>query len=207
MRLPSSCYETLTTPNTCQLTYHPDSTYQITFGFVGQSEPSSLRPLLNSGTIRCSFEHDFWLTVLNDGCQPLAGEGSVLFPEEMKFLDSDIMPFSQEENTLTFAFDTLHPNASQRIRIRFRMPDENFAGLPVELGVAAGAMNGQGAMITSDTFAYSEILRCAIDPNDKQVSPSRSEPSGSNYTQLEETLRYTIRFQNTGNDTAFTVRI
>ncbi|SEQ59710.1 DUF7619 domain-containing protein [Neolewinella agarilytica] len=201
------CCVAMTTPDSYTFAFAIDSTYQLNFGYAQVAGPSSLRPLLNSGTIRCGFEHDFWLSIINDGCQPLAGEGRVHFPEEMEFLNSDVVPLSQEENTLTFAFDTLQPNASQRFRIRFRMPDENFAGLPVELGAVAGAVDGQGAMITSDTFAYREILRCAIDPNDKQVSPSRPEPSMSNYTQLDETLRYTIRFQNTGNDTAFTVRI
>lgn len=202
-----SCYETLTTPANYSITYAADSTYQLNFGYADNSGPATLRTLLNSSTIRCGFEHNFWLTVINDGCQPLAGQASVTFPEEMEYLESDEGPINQDGNSLTFAFDTLQPNGSQRIRIRFRMPDENFAGLPIELSTTAGAIDRDGAMIESDTFAYSEILRCAIDPNDKQVSPSRQEPSGSNYTQIDEKLRYTIRFQNTGNDTAFTVRI
>jgi len=39
------------------------------------------------------------------------------------------------------------------------------------------------------------------------VSPSRTEPSNSNYTEFGEELRYTIRFQNTGNDTAYNIVI
>ncbi len=202
-----NCHNQLSTPSSYELTYLSDSTYTLPFGFSSIESTSSLRTTLNSGAIRCGFEHDFWFTIINDGCLPLAGEGTLTLAENIEYLDANEEPIRQEGNTLTFAFDTLPSNTAQRIRIRFRMPDENFAGLPVELGAAAGAMDGQGAIITSDTFAYSEILRCAIDPNDKQVSPSRPEPSGSNYTQIDETLRYTIRFQNTGNDTAFTVRI
>jgi uncharacterized repeat protein (TIGR01451 family) len=205
--LPATCYNTLTTPQSYQISYSQDSSYSLPFGYAALNGNAELRALLNSGTIRCGFEHDFWLTILNDGCLPLAGEGSVTFPEEMAFIESDEAPLSNENNTLIFAFDTLQPGSSQRYRIRFRLPDENFAGLPIDLAAAAGAMDVDGAMIESDTFAYSEILRCAIDPNDKQVSPSRTEPSNSNYTQIDETIRYTIRFQNTGNDTAFTVRI
>ena len=37
------------------------------------------------------------------------------------------------------------------------------------------------------------------------VIPNRSQQYSSNYTLLEESIEYTIRFQNTGNDTAFTV--
>lgn len=201
------CFESFTTPSSYSLTYTSNNEYLLSFGVQPRNGPAALRTLLNSGTIRCGFEHDFWLTVLNDGCQPVAGEGSVTYPEEMAFLESDETPTSNEDHTLTFAFDTLQPGASRQFRIRFRMPDENFAGQDINLGAAAGAITVDGAMVESDTFAYSEVLRCAIDPNDKQVAPSRPEPSNSNYTQIDETLRYTIRFQNTGNDTAFTVRI
>lgn len=202
-----NCYQELTTPASYQIQYSSSESYLFPFGYGTSGGEAELRTVLNSGTIRCGFEHDFWLTVLNDGCQPLAGETTVTFPEDMTYLEADENPLTNEDNSLTFAFDTLQPGASHRLRIRFRLPDENFAGQDILLGAAAGARNVEGAMIQSDTFAYREILRCAIDPNDKQVSPSRPEPSNSNYTQFDETLRYTIRFQNTGNDTAFTVRI
>jgi uncharacterized repeat protein (TIGR01451 family) len=45
------------------------------------------------------------------------------------------------------------------------------------------------------------IIRGAYDPNDKSVSVDRVLPNSTDY------LEYTIRFQNTGTDTAFTVTI
>ena len=45
----------------------------------------------------------------------------------------------------------------------------------------------------------------AFDPNDKLVVPNRAARYTQNYTLRNEKLEYTIRFQNTGNDTAFTV--
>ena len=44
-------------------------------------------------------------------------------------------------------------------------------------------------------------------PTTSRSAPSGPTPTNSNYTQADETLTYTIRFQNTGNDTAFAVRI
>ncbi len=46
-------------------------------------------------------------------------------------------------------------------------------------------------------------MRCSYDPNDKLVAPARE----GDWTLFEETLTYTIRFQNTGNDVAFDVQI
>jgi uncharacterized repeat protein (TIGR01451 family) len=47
---------------------------------------------------------------------------------------------------------------------------------------------------------------CAYDPNDKQVDPKGYGATGS-VAMDTEWLSYTIRFQNTGNDTAFTVEL
>jgi len=50
-----------------------------------------------------------------------------------------------------------------------------------------------------------QIVTCSYDPNDKTVSPL---PIGEDkFTLKKEPLTYTIRFQNTGNDTAFYVAI
>ncbi len=60
-----------------------------------------------------------------------------------------------------------------------------------------------GVTARSDEFEYLAELRCAYDPNDKLVNPSRK----GNFTQFDEALIYTIRFQNTGNDFARDVAI
>lgn len=49
--------------------------------------------------------------------------------------------------------------------------------------------------------ALNQTLGCAYDPNDKQVEPNQE------YISNGQELDYLIRFQNTGNDTAFTVII
>jgi hypothetical protein len=58
---------------------------------------------------------------------------------------------------------------------------------------------------TLSEFIYKDIIRCSFDPNDKLTYPDRFGPE--NYTLRNEDLLYTIRFQNTGNDTAFIVRL
>ncbi|MGB3801805.1 MAG: T9SS type A sorting domain-containing protein, partial [Lewinella sp.] len=85
-----------------------------------------------------------------------------------------------------------------------KMPSERLAGQPVPMNAISITTDTDGTEIR-DTFRYDDMLRCAIDPNDKRSWPSRPEETNSNYTQLDEEITYTIRFQNTGNDTAFTV--
>lgn len=55
----------------------------------------------------------------------------------------------------------------------------------------------------NDTAIFSGIIRGSYDPNDKLVNPTTLTPGYDDSTDLI----YTIRFQNTGNDTAFKVVI
>jgi len=56
--------------------------------------------------------------------------------------------------------------------------------------------------LTNNTYTDCDIITGAYDPNDKLV-----EPEGVFDIQNDSTLFYTIRFQNTGTDTAFNVVI
>ena len=146
------------------------------------------------------------MTVYNSGCTPLSGEAAVNLPSAVAFLSASAEPLSVVDSTLRFRFDDLPPGDVYQVILQLKMPDESFTGQRLRFAASAGTSPNE-AVGSTDTTYYSGMLRCAVDPNDKQVWPRREEPSGSNYTQLDETLRYTVRFQNTGNDTAFNVRI
>lgn len=202
---PPNCYQNITTPASYSITYDTTASYQLDFGYSTFGGAAQLKTVLTSSTIRCGFETNFWLTVINDGCVPLAGETMLGLREGVTYVNSSTAPVSTDNDLITFSFPTLAPGASQQFKLTLQMPGEDFVGNPVAItAVSTALIDGN---VVSNIFNYSEILRCAIDPNDKQVSPSRPEPSNSNYTQIDEKLLYTIRFQNTGNDTAFTVRI
>jgi len=65
-----------------------------------------------------------------------------------------------------------------------------------------GASGGDG--IPHADYSYMNIAD-SFDPNDKQVEPKGQTASG--FLPARSTLQYTIRFQNTGNDTAFVVNV
>ena len=52
---------------------------------------------------------------------------------------------------------------------------------------------------------YCSIVRCAYDPNDKQVNPLND--TDKNLTLIDGELNYLIRFQNTGNDFAKNIKL
>jgi uncharacterized repeat protein (TIGR01451 family) len=68
-----------------------------------------------------------------------------------------------------------------------------------------------GNLMTDTTPAnnvinYSGLINGSFDPNDKQVSPAGIGPEGF-ISQQDSLLTYLVRYQNTGTDTAFTVKI
>ncbi|MBK7137561.1 MAG: hypothetical protein IPH74_00450 [Bacteroidetes bacterium] len=67
-------------------------------------------------------------------------------------------------------------------------------------------VNGtQGDTTPVDNYAkWTDIVRGSFDPNDKLVSKTTLPPA---YDVEKDRLIYTIRFQNTGTDTAFYVRV
>jgi hypothetical protein len=54
--------------------------------------------------------------------------------------------------------------------------------------------------------SFTDTIIGSFDPNDKQVFPKGTGPEGF-ITPYDTLLEYLVRFQNTGTDTAFTVRI
>ena len=176
--------------------------------FVVQSTggDTHLTPRLESATARCGFTVPFWLTVSNDGCQPQSGTATLELHPEAELSETDIAPATSANGTYTWSYTDLQPGQHYQVKLQLRMPDETLAGQEVPMLAHTLTTDSEGTEVR-DTFQYADILRCAIDPNDKRSWPSRPEETGSNYAQLNEAITYSIRFQNTGNDTAFTVRL
>lgn len=210
---PEETYEVIIEPDVCwevttdSIVSLVDSIATPDFGLAPRSDFYDLKTKVYSGAVRCGFEVPFWVVATNTGCVDLT-DITVDFrlDEEADFVNGDIPPDEIMAAQLRWNNVTLAAGESWRNRILITMPDETRAGRIIPFTLAANGLTHQGSMI-SDTFTYQQTLRCAIDPNDKLVTPSRPEETNSNYTQIDETLTYTIRFQNTGNDTAINVRL
>lgn len=173
---------------------------------LGDGEPG-LDAFLTTARPRCGFTVPGWLDITNTGCFAYNEVTvTVQLPEGVVYVSSTVAPLSSDNGLLEFELDDLPVSQHHRIGLELTMPGEEVNGEPVIMVVNATGRYGNN-LTEENTFTYDEILSCAIDPNDKQVIPTRREESNSNYTQVDETLRYTIRFQNTGTDTAFTVLI
>jgi uncharacterized repeat protein (TIGR01451 family) len=85
------------------------------------------------------------------------------------------------------------------------------AGSVLQLNQHVWTYDSSGALLPTDSSTLVQTVLCSYDPNDKSVNPAGFISSTGNFipgsVAMNTPLEYTIRFQNTGNDTAYTVVI
>jgi uncharacterized repeat protein (TIGR01451 family) len=101
-----------------------------------------------------------------------------------------------------FSINALHPlEQNDSINLSIVTPGP---GVPVTT-YADLYENNLGVLTYVHSDTISKIISCSYDPNDKTAKPEGVGPQ--HYTLINQNLEYVIRFQNTGNDTAFNVMI
>ncbi|WP_116106996.1 T9SS type A sorting domain-containing protein [Lewinella sp. IMCC34191] len=201
------CYEPVNAQGQTTLDLTKDGSRTVDIGVRYTGRAPETTGYLESGIIRCNREVPFWLTVYEDRhCGADGGQVAIRLPEEISIVSLDNDYVRAGDGWVRWSYSDLNPAQQFQVNLELRMPSEEYAGQEIRIPVVL--YDAQGIPLpNADTLYYSAFLRCAIDPNDKLTRPRRPEESNSNYTQLDETITYTIRFQNTGNDTAFTVRL
>lgn len=191
-----------------------------TFGFNSLFEnETAFAATVASGPTRCNQEVPFWLALKNTACRESGGWIALIKEESLAALVSaSQLPDYVSGDTMWWAFEPVFPSQGAVWELSFLLEGPQFLGMEMNFEmlifsedcVSIGTPDIQGPWNPDfenfkycARYLYSPVLLCAYDPNDKLVQPARGE--GKNYTLFEEKLEYTIRFQNTGNDTAFAV--
>lgn len=150
---------------------------------------------------RCNTLQPYFTVVTNNGTYIDSGEVTFTF-------DSVLTPASWAAGgvvngkTITYTFAGLLPYETRSYRTDFQIPG---AGDTLLRQTTAVIVDNTGAILDTDVSAGNDAIRCSFDPNDKQVTPIGVGPG--NVVPMNTELRYLIRFQNTGNDTAYNVMI
>ncbi|AHM59425.1 hypothetical protein D770_05810 [Flammeovirgaceae bacterium 311] len=175
-------------------------TNQVTFGLTQTTpKPAIDIQLTSSAPSRCGFEVVYWLDYVNKGNVLVNGEILLDINPEIILIESTPAPVINDNGKLRWNLQNLQPTQQKKILLRLRMPGVDAMGDTLKFRSQA---NISGTNISArDTLE--QVITCAYDPNDKQVKPAGIEEE--HYTLKNSWLDYTIRFQNTGTDTAFTV--
>ncbi|MBK8549400.1 MAG: VCBS repeat-containing protein [Saprospiraceae bacterium] len=157
---------------------------------------------IHSGFTRCGFEVPVYLITKNEGCLPGRASTKVCFDSLATFISSDIAFSSVDGNCYTWESDSLDVQQSSKVTMILKIAGEEHIGEQIEIPVITKGIHEE--LMPADTTVFRSTINCSFDPNDKTIHPDRG---GSRNVLKREPILYTIRFQNTGTDTAFQVEI
>lgn len=156
------------------------------------------------GLARCSRDVAYWLTVRNTGTQPFTGEVRLLPDPQTTFQSANPTPNATVNDTLVWPVTNLPPFASEQIFMVFQMPNFSATGDTIHFSATAYSLINN-VLVQNSRYILEQVVLCSFDPNDKTAFPTGAHLG--THSLLADALDYVIRFQNTGNDTAFNVRI
>ena len=206
---PNECWELTTSSPNYQITIANNAATGQNFGYKLVSSTSHSQPRIHPFAARCNRIVPIWVSVTNDGCAPVQGEFSITLDPGTTLVSASREPIDINGNIYSWNYEELIASEVDQIKLLVQIPDFTYTGDILHFSAESYIENGTGDLQLSGTYNFSNVVGCSYDPNDKAVYPDRSIQSDydKNYTLFNETLEYTIRFQNTGNDTAFLVVI
>lgn len=178
----------------------------LDFGLYPTVVINELANQLVGGFPRCDNHVNYWLNVQNTGTTIPSGVLSLKLDDSLSFVSASIMPDSVVGNNIYWHYDSLIYFNHKQINVDVLFPDSQSTGDNVQSVFCANVkdFNGNEIAVFSDTL--DQIVLCSYDPNDKIVSPIGINSNGE-IPMSTIWLDYLIRFQNTGNDTAYTIEI
>lgn len=198
-----------TSPNTHSVTFTTPLQVESNKDF-GQYAPSPITDdavSLACGPVRPGRTSSVVISYQNRGTVP--SSGTVEMTYDPLFTLQTALPTQTAHNatarTLTWNYSNLQPWAFGSIQVFFDNPTNTSVGTVITHTVHLSTTSAIDEDTTSNYDTCSVTVTGSYDPNDKRVMPAGSGPE--NRVDPDTPLRYIIRFQNTGNDTAFYVRV
>ncbi len=200
--LPS--FWTLTT-DSASYTVNVDSNFlslnSLLFGFFPNSIVDSVSADIVGASSKCDNVVRYWIDVKNEGSTTPSGLISVELDNVVSYVSANPIPDSIVGQLVYWSYDSLNYFAHHMITLDVLIPDFTFLGDTITNNVSASITDQLNSVIFNSNNSLDQIITCAYDPNDKLVDPPGI--GNENHISSEtEYLDYTVRFQNTGNDTA-----
>ncbi|MGR6086964.1 MAG: T9SS type A sorting domain-containing protein [Arcticibacter sp.] len=195
-----------TTPSSQSAYFSVGATNQVDslndFAFQPIPNQNDLEVSLTMGAMRPGFNGTAVLTLRNVGTTVKSGVLNLSFNSSNMIIDS-ITPnagTSFNGNTATFNYN-LSPTQTSNWWVRYKL--DSTAVLGTFIQSIASATDPLDLTPVNNIDTVLTQITGSFDPNNKLVSPDGSWNIDSISSGLD--LEYTINFQNTGTDTAFTV--
>ena len=169
--------------------------------------PRDVELFMASGPARPGFQHQVTLHVHHE---TLGGTGtltvSCTFDPVLSYTNANPVPVVNG-NTLTWTLPQLSSFGDRYINVNLQVPpDPALIGTVLTHSATAGIAQPETDM-TNNSAVHLRTVTGSYDPNDKLAATSSQLSDALYFIDEDEWIDYTIRFQNTGTDTAFNVVI
>ena len=179
-----------------------DTLYSEAYLRTYKLSTSDLALRIESGRSRPGFTIPLYFNIENQGKLTNGGTLSVTLDNAFTYSSASKTPKTINGKTLTFVVDSLASSLNQTITVYATLATTTALGSTVNT-TASLTTTKTDANLTNNTLAFTSTVSGSFDPNDISVTPKGVGTKGA----IRDTakLDYTIRFQNMGTDTAFTV--
>lgn len=160
-----------------------------------------LRVSMMCNVARPGFQQHVTLKIFNDGTTPAIP--TLTFVHDAQVTLNNAVPaannYISTTQTATWNFNSIPAHGSATVHVYLSVPTTATLGNTLMHTANVDPVAGDSTPL-NNVESCSRIITGSYDPNDKAVLPE-------GLITTDQLLKYTIRFQNTGTDTAFTVMI
>jgi uncharacterized repeat protein (TIGR01451 family) len=172
------------------------------------TQVKDLKIRLLSTRIRPGLKAHFSLQVENEGTQPVPAGTQLRFlygPDKLTLQNTTPFVAVNSAGEVVFTLPEIAAYTQETFRVSLELDaDPNLLG--EILSFSAQIVDNYGDVDLLDNLANLDVtVTGSFDPNDK--TPITGALGGRYILKTDSTIQYLIRFQNTGNDTAFSVVI
>ena len=162
---------------------------------------------VSSSFMRPGFAGSFHGRVRNLSPQ-VSGPVTVTFTidDALTYTSATPPPTNAAGNTLTWQFSLFTALQMQQFTVVVNVPANTPLGTTLTSSLTAENTLNE-ATLANNTAVSNDVVTGSYDPNDKRATTSTRTSDDQYFIDEDEWIDYTIRFQNTGTDTAFTVVI
>lgn len=185
--------------------YVPQTETGRDFGVYMTPDIRDLRiNITNTGRLRLGQDTRYRISYVNNGSTTTNASIQYCFDTLLFYSNSSVNPSFQNSQLLEWQISGLLPFERGNIDVDFHVSNSLINSRNFISSVTILPINGDVTPLNnSDTL--NQPLFYSSDPNDKEVKPIGNITPDQVSNSQE--MMYTIRFQNTGNDTAFYVKI
>lgn len=170
--------------------------------------PFDMQTWVYAGICRVGFAFNYAIHLHNHNAHP--GEDITValdYDPLFTYIDASPAPTVNTPGHAEWTLATLLPFEHRIFSVQLQVPPDPGLMGTIHAASCTATSTTTDADPTNNAHAMTHAVVASYDPNDKQARTSSGQNDAVYLLDVDEWIDYTIRFQNTGTDTAFTITV